>query len=129
MQLTHVQMLSASVAPLNRMTVMFNPWRAVYRRTHGEYLILVPADDCPLQERLDKLQAAIRPKYEQESGYWRSEIERRKTAPLEELKIASEDKRSNFVKEAEKQFDIVESENPIDGDGVRHNRPCDFCRG
>src|SRR5260370_36256119 len=94
---------------------MFDSALAVNRQAHEEYLILESADDGPLQERLDKWLAAMRAEYDRDAGNWRRELERRKTVPLQQLKIASEEERSKLVKEAEEQLAIVDPESPIDG--------------
>lgn len=93
----------------------FEPWRWIYFQTHNQVLILEPSDDGPLQDRLDKLLAAMRAAYEQEAALWRDRIKRVKTATLQELGFDTEELRANKLRELQAQLDMVESENPIDG--------------
>lgn len=93
----------------------FDPWQWVYWQAHREFLILEPADDGPLQERLDKWLAAMRAAYEHEQKTVRAEIERQTTKPLAELGYENEEQRNKRVSELQAYLvNIVESETPID---------------
>jgi hypothetical protein len=93
----------------------FDPWRAIYERAHNVVLLLEPADDGPLQERLNKWLAAMRAAYEQETAAWRKKIELVTNSRLHELGYETEEQRAKRLVELQAQLDMVESENPIDG--------------
>jgi hypothetical protein len=93
----------------------FDPWRAAYWETHKQVLILEPAADGPLQDRLDKWLAAMRRAYAKEAAGWRSRIKRMSGASLKELGFDTEERRANELAALRVQLGIVESENPIDG--------------
>lgn len=94
---------------------VFEPWKAAYIQTHGQVSLLEPSDDVPLQERLDRIQSAIRPAHEQEKTSWLQKIQRTTDATLQELGIATENERAKQIAELRQQLGILESDSPMEG--------------
>jgi hypothetical protein len=93
----------------------FDPWQWVYWKTHKQFLILEPADEGPLKERMDKWLAEMRTAHEYKAGALRDRIKQVRTATLQELGLDTEEKRAKRLGELRAQLDIVESEDRIDG--------------
>ena len=92
----------------------FEPWKEIYMRAHNQALTLEPADDVPLQQRLDRWLSAMCLAYEQEAAAWRDRIKQVTTSSLEKLGFKAEAERAVRLAELREQLAIVESENPID---------------
>jgi hypothetical protein len=93
----------------------FEPWKGLYWKTHGQVLVLKPADDSVLQKQLDRWLVEMRAAYERDAALWRGRIEHMKTVSLEDLGFQTEQQRAEGLVKLHAQLKIVESENPIDG--------------